>query len=158
MGIVSGLAGLKAAAELTKTLREAAKSGSLKPDEFAGRVGEIYDYIVDSKDALVEAKDQVQDLKNRLNTIEGRSQIADELAHDGYVYWRNHSDGRRSGPYCVFCWKDGSLVPLTHIPGCLNVYDNPSKRYDCVAHGQFLVPTGEAPRIQQPIRRNLPVV
>jgi len=69
MGIASGLAGLKAAAELTKTLREAAKSGSLKPDEFAGRVGEIYDYIVDSKDALIEAKDEIQDLKNRLQAV-----------------------------------------------------------------------------------------
>ena len=144
MSIVSGLAGLKTAVDLTRALRDAAKSGLLKPDEF---VGEIYDYIVDSKDSLADAKDEIQDLKNRLNLVEGRSRIDDELAHDGYVYWRNHSDGRQSGPYCVFCWKEGSLVPLTHIPGdTFNVYDHPSRRYDCVTHGQFFVPTGEPPR------------
>ncbi len=49
-------------------MRDAAKAGSLKPDEFAGRVGDIYDYIVDSKYALIEAKDEIQELKAQLRT------------------------------------------------------------------------------------------
>ena len=143
MGIVSGLAGLKAAAELTKTLREAAKAGSLKPDEFAGRVGEIYDYIVDSKDALVEAKDEIQDLKNRLQAVNSHSEIDNELKHDGFVFWRNHADGKHSGPYCLYCWrKENTLIPLTHISGTFGG-SHPSKRYDCQTHGVFLVPTGK---------------
>jgi hypothetical protein len=147
MDIVSGLAGLKTAVDLTRVLRDAAKSGSLKPDEFAGRVAEIYDYIVDSKDSLSEAKDEIQDLKSRLSAVEGRSRIDGELVHDGYVYRRNHADGTRSGPYCAYCWtKEDRLVPLTHIQGTFNSYEHPSKRYDCVTHGQFLVPTGDAPR------------
>jgi hypothetical protein len=39
MDIASGLTGLKTAVDLTSALRDAAKCGSLKPDEFAGRVG-----------------------------------------------------------------------------------------------------------------------
>lgn len=147
MDITTGLAGLKAAVDLARTLRDAAKSGSLKPDEFAGRVGEIYDYIVDSKDALVEAKDQIQGLKSHIQAVNERKQIDDELEHDGYVFWRNHQDGTRSGPYCVYCWrKESVLIPLTHKPG---TYDarHPSRRYDCVSHGLFLVPTGEESRV-----------
>jgi len=147
MDIVSGLAGLRTAVELTRALRDAAKSGEMKPDEFAGRVGEIYDYIVDSKDAVVGAKDQIQELKSRLQALDDRKQINAELSHDGQVYWRNHLDGRKSGPYCGFCWtKEDRLVPLTHILGTFNGYSHPSKRYDCATHGQFLVPTGEPPR------------
>ena len=69
MSITSGLAGLEAAGDLTKAMRDAAKAGTLKPDEFAGRVGEIYDYIVDSKDALVEAKDEIQDLQSQIKAF-----------------------------------------------------------------------------------------
>jgi len=58
MNISAGLAGLKAAADLTKSMRDAAKAGTLKPDEFAGRVGEIYDYIIDSKAALVDTQEE----------------------------------------------------------------------------------------------------
>jgi hypothetical protein len=156
MDIIAGLAGLKTAVELTRDLRDAAKSGSLKSDGFAGRVAEIYDYIVDSKDAVAEAKDQIQELKSRLIALDDKNQIDDELMHDGYVYWRNHVDGGRSGPYCVFCWKkEDRLVPLTHILGTFDPYSHPSNRYDCVTHGQFLVPTGDAPRERpRPVSRN----
>ncbi len=143
MSITSGLAGLKAAADLTKALRDTAKAGSLKPDEFAGRVGEIYDYIVDSKDALIEAKDEIQQLKAELKARDDGERIERELEHDGYVYWRNDTDGKRAGPYCVFCWKkEDKLVPLTHISGIFGG-THKSKRYDCVTHGVFLVPTGD---------------
>ena len=150
MSITAGLAGVKAAVDLARTLRDAAKSGTLKPDEFAGRVGEIYDYIVDSKDALVEAKDEIQELKTRLNALDTRNQIDGDLEHDGYVFWRIHEGGTRTGPYCVYCWrKENILVPLTHKTGTYDA-NHPSKRYDCVDHGTFLVPTGEA-AIKRPV-------
>ena len=156
MDIISGLAGLKTASELVRIVRDAAKTGTLKPDEFAGRVGEIYDYIVDSKDALVEAKNRIQDLESQLAAKNGTKQIDSELDHDGYVYWRNHLDTKRSGPYCTYCWgKDDRLIPLRRIPDGLYYEDTkPSNRYHCVAHGDFYVPTGESPRQRpQPISR-----
>jgi hypothetical protein len=41
-------------------------SCDLKPEEIPFRMGEIYDYIVDSKDALVDAKDEISKLKAEL--------------------------------------------------------------------------------------------
>lgn len=40
MDIASGLSALKTAGDLAKALRGAAKAGSLKSDEFAGRIAE----------------------------------------------------------------------------------------------------------------------
>src|SRR5713226_9303946 len=131
MSLATGLSALNAATNLTRSLRERLKSGEIKAEEIIGRIGEIYDHIVDSKDALVEARDEIQDLKSQLQSFNDRKQIHSELHHDGYVYWRKHSDGNTSGPYCVFCWKEGHLVPLTKIPGTYNSA-HPSKRYDCV--------------------------
>lgn len=112
----------------------------MRPEEIAGRIGEIYDYIVDSKDALVEAKDEIQSLKTKLQIINDRREISNQLTHDGYVYWRKHPDGIRTGPYCVFCWeKEDKLVPLTHIPGTYGSYA--SKQYKCCSHGSVLIPT-----------------
>lgn len=45
MDIVAGLSGLRAAAEMIKMLREKLKAGDIKPDEIAGRIGEIYDRL-----------------------------------------------------------------------------------------------------------------
>ena len=154
MDITAGLAGLKAAADLTRILRDAAKAGTMKPDEFAGRVGEIYDYIVDSKDALVQAKDKIQELKAKLETISDRQEISNQLAHDGYVYWRKPPEGTTSGPYCVFCWeKEDRLVPLTHIPGTYGAHA--SKQYRCFSHGSVLIPTRE-PREDGGLNRSGP--
>jgi hypothetical protein len=147
MSLATGLSALSAATNLTRSLRDGLKSGTIKGDEISGRIGEIYDNIVDSKDALVEARDEIQQLKTQLSSFNDRRHIDSELHHDGYVYWRKHSDGNTSGPYCVFCWKkENCLVPLTHIPGTYNSA-HPSKRYDCVSHGTFLVPTG-APTVR----------
>ena len=52
MSILSGMTGLKAAADLTRMLRDGLKTGQVRGDDIAGRIGEIYDYIVDSKDDL----------------------------------------------------------------------------------------------------------
>jgi hypothetical protein len=93
MDIGTGLSALKAATELTRSLREGLKSGTIKGDEISGRIGEIYDHIVDSKDALVEARDEIQELKGQLHSSNLRQQIDSELHHDGYVYWRKHPNG-----------------------------------------------------------------
>jgi hypothetical protein len=39
MNILVGMSGLKAAADLTKALRDGIKAGLIKPDEIAGRIG-----------------------------------------------------------------------------------------------------------------------
>jgi hypothetical protein len=149
MNIVAGLSGLKAAADLTRTLRDVAKAGQLKPDELAGRIGEIYDYIVDSKDALTDAKDEIQQLKSKLKALDDRRKTDSELQHDGYVFWRKHPDGSQTGPYCPFCWtKEDKLVPLTHIPGEFGEYR--SKQYRCTAHNSVLVPTLSQPEGRKP--------
>ncbi len=62
MNIVAGLGGIKAAAEMTKALRDGIKAGQIKADEIAGRIGEIYDYIIDSKAALIEAQSEIKAL------------------------------------------------------------------------------------------------
>ncbi|HEY4360108.1 MAG TPA: hypothetical protein VGN17_04040 [Bryobacteraceae bacterium] len=151
---LAGLSALKTGTDLLRVLRDAAKSGELKPDEFASRVGEIYDYIVDSKDALVDAKDEIQELKTRIQALENHQQIDGELKHDGYVYWRDHPDGKRTGPYCVYCWtRDGTLVPMTHISGTFGG-TKPSRRFDCAIHETVLVPTGEpVPESPPSVRR-----
>ncbi len=82
MTIAGGLAGLKAAAELTKALRDAAKSGVVKPDEFAGRVSEIYDYIIESRVALADAQEELQNLKYELKALRDTSAIAADLVFD----------------------------------------------------------------------------
>jgi hypothetical protein len=70
MEIASGLSALKTAAELARALRDAAKAGSLKPDEFAGRIAEIYDYISDSKEALLSAQESISQLRGENERLE----------------------------------------------------------------------------------------
>jgi hypothetical protein len=123
MDIPSGLAGLKAAADLTKVLRDAAKSGSLKPDEFAGRVGEIYDYIIDSKAALVDAQEVIVSLKGEILSIKAKIQAFDNekefrgsLKFNQEGYWsRIGQDGDEL--YCSACLDDGKRVRLTRRSG-----------------------------------------
>ena len=66
MGIATGLSALKTGTDLLRVLRDRLKSGEVKGEEVIGRIGEIYDYIVDSKDSLVDAKDEIHDLKEKL--------------------------------------------------------------------------------------------
>lgn len=72
MEIAGGLAALKTAADLTRSLRDAAKAGTLKPDEFAGRVAEVYDYISDSKEALLSAQEMISQLRLENEGLERR--------------------------------------------------------------------------------------
>jgi hypothetical protein len=140
MTIAAGLSGLKAAADLTRILRDGLKSGQITVDQLSGRIGEIYDYIINSRDALVDAKDEIQSLKAQIDAFNERKQIDSELEHDGYVFWRK-VEGKKTGPFCPACWRaDNRLMPLTHIPG--NFGTDPSSRYDCVLHATYLVPNG----------------
>ena len=77
---------MRAAADLTKALRDGIKEGSVKSDEIAGRIGEIYDYIIDSKAALVDAKEENEALKTELKTLKDPQVLATGLEHDGKVY------------------------------------------------------------------------
>jgi regulator of replication initiation timing len=118
MNISAGLAGLKAAADLTKSMRDAAKAGTLKPDEFAGRVGEIYDYIIDSKAALVDTQEENIRLREELRSLredsEERNAIKGELVAEDNAYFRI-ADATKTGPYCTACWDNGDrLVRLTN--------------------------------------------
>jgi hypothetical protein len=100
MSIAAGASALKTAVDLARSLRDAAKRGEIKQEEFAGRVGEIYDYIIDSKDALVEAKDEISNLKADL--AEARKDR--NVFLEGNVYWEKHDDGRTDGSLCPSCW------------------------------------------------------
>jgi len=63
MEIASGLSAFRTAIDLVRVLRDAAKAGSLKPDEFAGRIAEVYDYIIDSKEALLSIQEEIAKLR-----------------------------------------------------------------------------------------------
>jgi hypothetical protein len=49
MALLEGLASTKTEVELVRAIRDAAARGELKQDEFAGRIAEIYDYIINAK-------------------------------------------------------------------------------------------------------------
>src|SRR5258708_5686714 len=100
MNIAAGLSGLNAAVTMTKALRDLAKAGELKPEEIPFRIGEIYDYIVDSKDALVDAKDEISKLKTELDILKRDRDVFLE----GGVNWETRADDRYDGPLCPSCW------------------------------------------------------
>src|SRR5258708_37884740 len=105
MEIASGLSALKTAADLARALRDAAKAGSLKPDEFAGRIAEVYDYISDSKEALLSVQENISKLRaenERLKTY---------MFHHS-VSWRILPDGSEDGPFCPTCVSEGTAMRL----------------------------------------------
>ena len=125
MSIVVGLSALAAAANLTKTMRDAAKSGTIKPDEFAGRVGEIYDYIIDSKAALVDAQEEMLQLQAKLRAFEDDKEFKAglEFHPDGY-YRRKGAGGDEF--YCSACLDiNNKRSRLTGTVGA----------FTCVGHG-----------------------
>jgi hypothetical protein len=114
MNILAGMSGLKAAADMTRALRDGLKAGTVKPDEIGGRIGEIYDYIIDSKDALVTAKEDLDTLKEQIKGLRDTSDLAARLDYDGKVYWLPNGD-KWEGPFCPHCWDaDKQLVRLDH--------------------------------------------
>lgn len=83
--IATGLGALKTGADLTWTLRDGLKSGDIKRDEIASRIGEIYNIIVDSKAALIDAKDEISRLQDellRLRDVRENFELRDN------VFWR----------------------------------------------------------------------
>jgi hypothetical protein len=135
MDLSSGLAALRAAVELTRSLRDAAKAGDIKPDEFAGRVGEIYDYIADSKDALVDAKDLIYELKDEIRKLKAANEEEQSFHFMHGVYWKEmivtlqdkeyeaingapRHEIRWRGPFCPLCRDDArKAVRLKDIRG-----------------------------------------
>lgn len=109
MSLATGLSALKAAADLTRSLRDGLKSGTIKGDEISGRIGEIYDHIVDSKDALVEARDEIQQLKDKLNELKRLWDFGKDLKPEYGLYWREDY------PYCPSCWEQERK--LTRLAG-----------------------------------------
>src|SRR5580658_9457711 len=104
MNIAAGLSGLKAAGEMAKALRDGLKAGQIKPDEIAGRIGEIYDYIIDSKMALVDAQEEISSIKERYRQLESRLEFRDRVKFEGGAQWLLNKDGTRQGPFCPSCW------------------------------------------------------
>ncbi len=102
MSILGGLSALAAAADLTKTMRDAAKSGAIKPDEFAGRVGEIYDYIIDSKAALVDAQEEMLRLQAEIRAFNDDRDFKAGLEFDSKGYYKRKGSGRDEF-YCSAC-------------------------------------------------------
>jgi hypothetical protein len=109
MEIASGLSALKAAADLARTLRDAAKAGSLKPDEFAGRIAEVYDYIGDSKEAVLNAQESLSQLR-----AENERLKAYVFHHS--VNWRTLPNGTEDGPFCPSCVSEGVDMRLLLNP------------------------------------------
>jgi hypothetical protein len=108
--IAAGLSGLKSAADMTKALRDGLKAGSIKADEIAGRIGEIYDYITDSKAALVDAQEEIHSLKTELHGLRRDALVFLE----GDVNWEKRADQKYDGPLCPACWGlSQKRVPLT---------------------------------------------
>ncbi len=102
MSILAGLSALTAAANLTKTMRDAAKSGTLKPEEFTGRVGEIYDYIIDSKAALVDAQEAMLQLQAKIRAFDDDKEFKSGLEFDPKGYYRRKGAGGDEF-YCSAC-------------------------------------------------------
>jgi hypothetical protein len=127
MDISTGLHALKTSTDLLRLLRERLKSGEVKGEEVIGRIGEIYDYIVESKDALVDAKDEIYALKDKLRA---RSQYE----HRFSVLWRKGDNGSFVGPFCPICNGDGKEMPLRPAPG----YDQSKDYFNmaCNVHHQ----------------------
>lgn len=126
MDIASGVSALKVATDLTRTLRDRLKGGEVKPDEIAGRIGEIYDYIVDSKDALIDAKDEIQSLKDQIRSYEDTRTFSESLIYDDRGIYIRREAGQPDELYCSACLDAtgkrvrliaGDYMPRCHIHG-----------------------------------------
>jgi hypothetical protein len=140
MSILSGMTGLKAAADLTRALRDGLKSGQIRGDDISGRIGEIYDYIVDSKDALVEAKDEIHELKEKVTYLGSRLDQRDAMKFVNGAYWT-----KTDGPFCQICWESETkairlskpIVRIVAAPPTENVW------YTCYFHQELRIPLPE---------------
>src|SRR6185437_3614511 len=117
MNIAGGLSALKTSTDLLRSLRDRLKSGEAKGEEVIGRIGEIYDYIVESKDALVDAKDEIYALKEKLRA-------RNKYEYRFNVLWRKGDDGKYIGPFCPICKGNDKEMPLRPAPGYIQTKDH----------------------------------
>jgi hypothetical protein len=110
MDILAGMSGLKTGIDLLRSLRDALKSGHLAPDEVAGRIAEIYDFIVDSKDALVDAKDEIQALKDKIRSLEDTADLHKRVRFHDQAVWKAGDKDFEEGPFCPVCWSLNSKL------------------------------------------------
>jgi hypothetical protein len=92
----------------------------VKGEEVIGRIGEIYHYIVESKDSLIDAKDEIHDLKDKLHTAEAKLRTADDF--DAFLatltyneqlgIWKRDLSGVTEA-YCGACLNEGKRVRLS---------------------------------------------
>jgi hypothetical protein len=130
------MSGLKAAADMTRALRDGLKAGTVKADEIAGRIGEIYDYVIDSKDALVTAKEQIDALKTQIRSMEDIAALAARLDFDGKVYWLPKDD-KWEGPFCAQCWDEmRKLIRMDHQ--CVQSFNPLDASFHCYVHQRGL--------------------
>ena len=99
-GVTAGLSSLKTAADLLKLVRESLKSNEMKQDDLAGKIGEVYDYIIDSKDSLLNAKEQIQNLHEENRGLKAQLKKRTEIKHALGAYWTVDD-----GPFCRLCWE-----------------------------------------------------
>ena len=141
MSIAAGMAALRTGVELTRSLRDGLKAGQIKGDEVAGRIGEIYDNIVDSKNALSDAKDEIQTLKKKVSELEAElsRRLAMKFAYG--AYWT-----REDGPFCPLCWDAGNKpIRLLSLLG-IKRKDSDDLVYTCNFHNDMRIGLPESLR------------
>lgn len=116
MDIVTGLGILKAASDLITRLREALKSGEVKPDEVMARIIEIQDLISDGRTALIDAQEvvisrnaEVQVLKDEVRRLTEAADLGRRVVFHDNACWKRLDDGAEEGPPCPSCWADRTL-------------------------------------------------
>lgn len=133
MTIATGLTALKTATDLARSLRDRLKSDEVKGEEVIGRIGEIYDYIVESKDSLIDAKDEIHDLKEKLHAAEAKLHAADDFAafrasltyNEQFGIWKREISGVTEA-YCGACLNEGKRIRLSRAQ---------TGTYRCQYHG-----------------------
>lgn len=85
----------------------------MKPEEFIGRMTQVYDYLLSAKDALLEGKEENGTLSEKVKELTTALDFKNSMKFNFGTYWT--VDG---GPFCQFCWEhDGKAVRLVkHAP------------------------------------------
>ena len=114
MTITAGLSAVDAAKTLLESLRERLKSGQIKGDEIAGRIGEVYDFINDSKRALNDADDENQRLKRELSVLREDRGFRESLEFKAAGFYARIDSKGTEERYCAACLdEDQRRVRLT---------------------------------------------
>jgi len=148
MELLSGLAGLKTASDLTTLVRERLGSRDVKLDEVVARIIEIQGLISDGRTALIDVQEQLLEKNREISNLEQMcTKLTDQLAkrskgrvHDSAV-WKVLEDGTEEGPYCPNCFET-KMIFIQARPGVAN---DEWALFHCIEHGtstfSFRVPT-----------------